>query len=199
MLSMDVLLYIKRLAASGDMLAQAVLDAGGNGLESEVSILNAAAKGTVNIAAALASNAAGAFVIAASPDVPRNLRVIMAASWDGGDVTVNGTDQFNNPISEVFTTGSGVTRVGTKIFKTVTSATKASVGATANAATIGTGDLLGFVVASSLVSPVVQLVSRASDGVDYASEAYTLSLAVSGFTPTNVPDGARDYVAIVRS
>lgn len=79
-----------------------------------------------------------------NPDVPRNLRVTMSASWDGGDVTVTGTNQFGAAVSETFATGSGVVRVGTKIFKTVTGATKATpAGVGGSGASIGTGDLIG--------------------------------------------------------
>lgn len=79
------------------------------------------------------------------PDVARNLRVTFSADWDGGDVTVTGTDQFDAAVSEVFEDVAGTTVVGVKIFKTVTGATKeTAAGVTGDGASIGTGDTLGL-------------------------------------------------------
>lgn len=154
------------------------------------SIIDAPAKSANSIVAATAANAANALVVAANPDIPRNLRVIFAASWDGGDVTVLGTDQFGNAQSETFTTGSGVTRTGSKIFKTVTSASKATVGATANTVTVGTGDKLGLSI------PLSDAAANYVGLTDGAIEAFTVDPTVSGFTPTTVPNGAHDYLVI---
>lgn len=74
-----------------------------------------------------------------SPDVPRNLTVTFAAGWQGGNVTVVGTDYQGLTISEVFVAAAGTTVVGTKIFKTVVSATKAASAGTTDTATIGVG------------------------------------------------------------
>ena len=116
------------------------------------------------------------------PDVPRNLRVKMALNYDGGDVVAVGTDQFDAAQTETFTTGSNVTRIGTKIFKTVASATKAAVGANAAGATIGVGDKLG--IATDLVD------ANGILAVDGATEAVTVDADEDAFTPTTAPDGA---------
>jgi hypothetical protein len=68
----------------------------------------------------------------------------MASGWDGGNVVVTGTDQWGGAQTETFTTGSDVTRLGTKVFATVDSAVKSAVGASAAGATIGTGEILGL-------------------------------------------------------
>lgn len=178
---------LRGLASGGDTMAQYLVALFDTDISTMVQVLAPAAKGTNNIAVALAANAPGNFVIGASPDKPRNLRVIMAASWDGGDVTVVGTDQFGQPVSEVFATGSGVTRVGTKIFKTVTSATKAAVGATANTATIGTGDKLGLPVRAT------QDFGMVGDSTPTAMAPVAIDKTYHGFTPPVVPDGVLNY------
>lgn len=128
----------------------------------------------------------GAFT---SPDVPRNLRITFDATWNAGDVNVVGTDQYNAAVNETFADNPGNVVVGTKIFKTVTSATKESVGGAAGPASIGTGDKLG--VATPLSSAFGIL------AVDGVTEPVTVDATLDAFTPgTNVPNGARDYVLV---
>jgi hypothetical protein len=150
-----------------------------------------AAKGTNDVHAAFAGdNAALAFPGAfTNPAQPRNLRVTMAADYDGGNVTVLGTDQFGQPQSEVFTTGSNVTRVGTKVFATVTGATKAAVGSDAATASIGTGDKIGlpFRVASSV--GMLQATTT--------NEAVTIDATEHAFTPTTAPNGSIVFTLLV--
>lgn len=121
-----------------------------------------------------------------NPAVPRNLTVTFNALWDGGTVTVTGTDQFDAATSEVFTPGAGTTVVGTKIFKTATSAVKSLVGASATTASIGTGTKLG--VAANITSAFGILT------VDGTAEAVTVDATNDAFTPTTAPNGARVYV-----
>ncbi len=71
------------------------------------------------------------------PTQPRTLTATFNASWDGGTVTVVGTDIKGRTISEVFTPGAGTTVVGKKQFATVVSAAKSLVGASATTASIG--------------------------------------------------------------
>ena len=130
----------------------------------------------------------GAFV---SPARARNLRVTLSAGWDAGDVTVYGTNQHNMAISETFTTGSGVIRVGAKIFMTVTSATKALYGThlTANAV-IGTGDVIG--VAANVVGATAILYVDGTAQIptmDTTNDSYTMS----GGT---IPDASRSFILL---
>jgi hypothetical protein len=147
-------------------------------------------KGTTNIHAAFAGNDAsnnfpGAF---ANPDVPRNLRVVFAAAWDGGNVVVTGTNQFGVVVAETFTAAAGTTVVGLRCFATVTAATKGAVGAAADAASIGTGDKLGL--NGDLEASVGNLTK---DGV---TQAALWDHIHDGVTPsTNVPNGTRIYAA----
>ncbi len=122
------------------------------------------------------------------PDVPRNLRVTMSAGWDGGSVTVSGTDQFDASISEVFATGDGVVRVGVKVFKTVTGAVKGTpAGVTGNGASIGTGDTVGLPMA---LSDEVGL-----GFVTATPEAITLDDTYSSFVPATTPS-ATTYLVL---
>jgi hypothetical protein len=154
-----------------------------------LSIGPVAAKGTTDVHALYDNTNAefpGPFT---NPDVPRNLRVTFSASWDGGDVTVYGTNQFDEVISEVFADVAGTTVVGTKIFKTVNRATKQTpAGVAGNGASIGTGDLLG--VPAHLADEVGQL------WVGATGEAVTLDDTLSSFAPTTVP-AATTYTLLV--
>lgn len=147
-----------------------------------------AAKGTTDVHA-LIDTAATTETVAGftDPDVPRNLRVTKAAAWDGGTVTVNGTNQFDEVISEVFPALTDGLEVGTKIFKTVTGSSHSIALAGGNGYSIGTGDLIG-------------LPARLADNVGLATvaavpEAATMNTTYHGFTPTTVP-AATTYVVL---
>lgn len=153
-------------------------------------ITNAAAKGTNNVHAlidsALTTDVTTGFT---NPAPARNLRVVKSASWDGGTVTVTGTDQYGRAVSEVFPDLTDGTEVGTKIFATVTSCSHSIALAGGSGYSIGTGDLLGV---------VGKLVSLTDYSLELAgvAEAATLDLTYDGFTPTTVPDGAVDYTLV---
>jgi len=124
-----------------------------------------------------------------NPVVPRNLRVTFSADWDGGDVTVTGTDQFDAVVNEVFADVAATTVVGTKIFKTVTGATKETpAGVTGDGASIGTGDKVGI--------PIHVYDTVACLQVGTTNEAVTVDATYDGFTPTTTP-AATTYVLLV--
>lgn len=104
-----------------------------------------AAKGTTDVHAlidsALVTDTTTGFT---NPDVPRNLRVTKAASWDGGTVTVTGTDQNDNEIEEVFPALTDGLEVGVKVFKTVTAARRSIALDGGLGYSIGTGDKIGL-------------------------------------------------------
>lgn len=126
-----------------------------------------------------------------NPDVPRNVTVTFAASWDGGDVTVVGTNQFDEAVTEVIADAAGTTVAGTKIFKTVTSATKQSVGAAADAASIGHGTKMGIPARLGAATGNLLFVT----GV---SEAGTWDATYDAVTPTSVANGTRSYIVLVK-
>ncbi len=171
---------INNAIANDANLGRAALVAGGTSVST---------KGTTAIHAAIAGNTSVVPVTTGitNPTVPRNLIITFAASWDGGDVVVVGTDQFDVAVTETFLTNAGSTRVGTKIFKTVTSVAHTAVGATANTYSTGDGDKLGIVPKPVASSPVVLFTS----GV---AEAVTFDFTYNAFTPTSIPNGSRSYV-----
>ncbi len=137
--------------------------------------------------AALAGTAAVTFPgPIVSPDVPRNLSLVMGSGYDGGTVTVTGTDVFNNVLTESFVGASGVTRTGSKIFKTVTGIVKAAVGVNAATVKVGTGDKLGVTAALSAAVGILL--------VDGVAEAATIDATNGSFLPgTHLADGARVF------
>ena len=94
----------------------------------------------------------GSYVVAAQPEVPRNITVTSTAVGTAdtmGTVTVTGTNYADEVISEIITPVSNNTVAGTKAFKTVTTVVGAGwsidgVEATADTIIVGTGNELGL-------------------------------------------------------
>lgn len=193
--------YLKSLARRGDMEAHAMLYAMVNevnlGSEKHISLVNPAAKSATSVHGTLYGDAAGPVAAATgitNPTIPRNLRCTFGHTWDGGDVTVTGTDQFDAAQTETFTAAIDTVAVGVKIFKTVTGVAYAGGGSgthATNTLTVGTGDKLGCGVAK-LINTFGEC--RIETG---AEDPVILDSTVSGFTPTTVPDGAHDYDLLV--
>jgi hypothetical protein len=125
---------------------------------------------------------------------PRNVRVKGANGWDGGVVTVTGTDQFDAACVETFAQAdvANATKVGVKIFKTVTSITKSAVGASAAAATVGVGDTIGIPFA---LSNLFYLFTKNVSGT-VTFEAATVESTYHSFVPTTTPDGTAIFTII---
>lgn len=123
-----------------------------------------------------------------NPDVPRNVTATFETGWTAGNITVVGTDQFDDVVTEVIVAVAGSTVNGVKIFKTVTSITKGSVGA-AKTVSIGIGTKLGIV--GNVVGTFGIL--TAGDIV----EAVDIDATYNAFTPTTEPDAATTYVVMV--
>jgi len=121
-----------------------------------------------------------------NPTTPRNLTATFGAGWDGGDITVVGTDQFDAAIIEVFTAAPLTTAVGVKVFKTVTSISKGILGTTGSAS-LGVGNKIGIV--GRLLNTTSALLF-----VDNVTEGATLDDAYEAFTPlSSLPDGVFNY------
>lgn len=123
------------------------------------------------------------------PGHPRSLRVTFDSGWDGGNVTVIGTNQFDEAISETFNTAPGSTVEGAKAFKTVTSITKQAVGVTANAASVGVGDKLGIYGKLSDEFNAQLFANNVACGA-------TLNATYHTFIPELLPDGSTNYTLI---
>ncbi|MCK6528773.1 hypothetical protein L6R50_14840 [Myxococcota bacterium] len=165
-----------------------------NHLGFAVSLGAPAASNTSAVHAGFAGNDAGnAFPGPfTNPDVPRCVSVTFAAGWDGGNVTVDGTDQWDVVVQEVIVAAAGTTVMGSQVFKTVTGATKGAVGAAADTASIGTSDRLGVggTGAGPALSAPIGVVQ-----VDGVSEDGALWDAAEWVQPNTQPNGARVYWA----
>lgn len=199
--SADHKAYLKNLADRGDMMAQAFLDAVGSetagGTEKIDTLAAPAAKSTTAVHANVFGDAAGPVSVTTAitnPAVPRNLTATFGATFDGGDVTVSGTDQFGNAITETFAVATGTTVVGSKAFATVTSIAYAGGGVgthSTNVVSIGTGDKLGLSTKAANAFAILL-----TDGV---SEAVTVDATNSTFTPATVANGAHNYSILYRT
>lgn len=147
-----------------------------------------AAKSNTNVVAATAGNTAVGMTVAGQPDMARNLQYVFALGYDGGNITVVGTDQFGNAVSETIVAVPNSTVTGTVVFKTVTSATRSAVGATANTVSIGQGDRLG--ITDAVLAGAYGILA-----VSGVTEAATFTVLTNSVLPgTSVPNGARTYL-----
>lgn len=142
------------------------------------------------IVAAVAGTAPVALTVLANPDVPRNLFATFAGSYDGGNITIVGTDQYGKRQTEVLLANAGSTRVGSVVFKSVVSVTRSAVGVNAATVKVGTGTKIG--IGAIPVRAPVHIFT--ADGV---SEAATLDATYGSVVPTTAPDGAHDYKLLI--
>lgn len=158
----------------------------------------APAAGGLVVHAAVAGTAANVFPGPfTNPDIPRNLRVSAGVGYDGGAVTVTGTDQFDAVITEVFSSPVGGQN-GVKAFKTVTGASKAAVGVDPATVSIVTPALAAdnkygvpFAIAGAYA--VGQLQSTAAGQVTAINQTYN----TIAFTTLD-PDGTRRFNAVIQ-
>jgi hypothetical protein len=149
-----------------------------------------AAKSATAVHASVLATAANLFPgPITNPVTPRNLSAVAAATYDGGSITVVGTDQFDKAQTEVIAAVANSTVYGTKIFKTVTSITKAAIGVAAAGCSIGTGDKIG--VAYNVAN------STGLMFVGGLAEAVTVDPVADAWTATSVPNGALSFVALL--
>jgi len=142
-------------------------------------------------ATGIAANAPGNAMTGpfSNPDVPRTLRVAFGLGWDGGAVTLNGLDQFGNPISATVAANPGGFTDSTQVFSSVTSASKAAVGASAAVATLGLGAGLGILAVLANANAMVS--------ADNIQEGATIDAVNNSFTPETPPDGSVTYALLV--
>lgn len=156
-----------------------------------------AAKSVTAVHAAFAGNNAskafpGPFT---NPVSPRNVSAVAAASYDGGTITITGTDQFDVPQTETIVAVASSTVLGTKIWKTITSAVRSAVGVNAAAVSIGTGDKLGSPL--RLATGTAGMLFAGTTLALSVPEVVTVDATVSGFTPTSVPNGTILFTPIL--
>lgn len=147
-----------------------------------------AADSVDGVHAGVAASAANAFPgPITAPDVPRALQCVFGVGWDGGNVTVTGTDQFDAALTEAFTSpgAGGGTVTGSKAFKTVTAIAKATVGASGATCSVGRYHLFGATKAITAVGGLVTC--------DDANETAVWGRTYSTFSPTTLPNGSHVY------
>ncbi len=144
----------------------------------------------VGVHAAVAEGAANAFPGPfTSPAIPRSLKIDFAAGWQGGDVTVIGTNQFDVAVTEVFADNPGAVVQGTEIFKTVVSASKEIIAGAADTCTLLTGEKIGI---PSLISAAFGILTCSA-----VVEAVTVDATYPSFIPTTAPTGLVSYALLV--
>ena len=125
-----------------------------------------------------------------NPATPRSLSINFGAGWQGGDVTITGTDQFGRVQSEVIADNAGNTVEGVKIFRTVTAAAKELIAGTTDTCTLQTGLKIGIPV-PLLGAWGIQLVN----GI--AAQPTAWDATYHSFTSATGPGGATDYTLFV--
>ena len=151
------------------------------------------ATSTTGLGSATANSASNSFTGVSSPNTCRQLWVTASANWDGGGITLNGTDCSGFPITQtVFPVGSSSPT--SRPWLTLTSATKATVGTMAGTATIGPADGLGIASRHRQLSRCVVFYWN---GTGYAVDGNPSLQYFSGndpyVLPTNTANGSRSY------
>jgi len=141
-----------------------------------------------------------ALTVQAQPDTPRNITVTLTdanSSITGGTCTVVGLDPQGRAVTEVLNFASAKTLTGTKIFKSVTSATVAGItgtitGGSADMIKVGCGNVIGLandIVNTSAVKHVqfanariaspTLAAGKSTSGVDVSGSTYDGSKRLS--------------------
>jgi hypothetical protein len=134
-------------------------------------------------------------------DVPRNI-VVDSGGADTAVLTITGTDVFGNTLVESITLNGTTAVAGKKAFKTVTSVTASAT--IANAAFVGTGDVLGlpvFLPSAGYVVAELEDGAAASAGTLVAG-VLTEPSATTGdvrgtYAPNSAADGDAGFALIV--
>lgn len=193
--------YLKHLAAAGDMMAKQLIAtdtlATESGRAGFVSLGAVAAKGIATVHSIIAGTSSVVPVTTGitNPSQPRNVSASFGAAWDGGNVVVTGTDQWDHDVTETIVAVQNTTVAGVKIFKTVTSVAHTAVGTQADGYSVGTGDKLGMTV--DLTDTMGIGAVQATAGAANTPEAITVDPTVDGVTFTTVPNGTKVLVALV--
>jgi len=169
----------------------------GAGRASLIATVAYAAKSATAIHAGLAGNAAlafpGPFTNAANP---RNANTVCGVGYDGGNVNLVGTDFFDLAQTETIAGVASATTQGVKIWKTITSATRTVVGASAATVSLGTGDKMGI---PFRVSGTAGLLFAGATLALSVPEVVVVDPVNSAFTPTSVPNGSIVFSLLVNT
>jgi len=166
----------------------------------ELNLGSPAAGASNNLSTSAAVTAAGSgavlLALAAALDVPRN---IVAAWTNSAVVTVRGTDEYGNAMTE--SSASGTSFTGKKAFATVTSV---KVSADVTGMTVGTGNVIGLPIVlpeANLVIKELQDGAAPTAGTIVAADT-TTATATTGdvrgtYAPNATPDGSKSFQLLV--
>ena len=101
-----------------------------------------------------------------------------------GDITVQGTNFFDEPISETIPDTAATIIQGIKVFKTVTAISKETVGS-AGTVDVETGLALGILERVKDAAGILT--------ADGTAEAVVIDADENSFAPTTAPDGSVDF------
>lgn len=146
-----------------------------------------------------AASATGALLngtTAGVADVPRNV----VAAWTGTAVlTVRGTDEYGNAMTE--SSASGTSFTGKKAFATITSV---KVSADVTAATVGFGNVLGLPIVlpeANLIIKELQDGAAPTAGTTVAQDQATATATTGDvrgtYTPNATPDASKSFQLLV--
>ncbi len=162
-------------------------------------LANLAGQASTGIHASVLATAANAFPGPfTNPATPRTVLAQFTALWDGGNILLTGTDQFDTVITDTLVSPGvpGGFVASTKIFKTITAASKTAIGVAAVGVTLGPGIKIGFLHhldASVASSPV--LVMNVVDGV--IDTIASIDMTYHGWTPGSTqPNGGHEFLLI---
>lgn len=165
----------------------------GSGIAFYAYVATPAAASTTGLATALAANSGtNSFTGLSNPDKCRGIQVTTGAAWDGGNITLTGTNCDGSAYVEtVFVTpGSTVLSIGP--FATLTAATKGTVGASADTATLGPGNYLGLATGTRRIQ-TAQCVITVNNVLDSAVAVISNPSVDPSVFPNTAPNGARNY------
>lgn len=194
--------FLKSLAKRNDMNAQGITQLlesqDASGVEQVDTITAPATASATAVHAAVFGDAVGPVSVTTgltNPDFPRNVECAFGSTYDGGNVTVSGTNQFGVAITEVIVLSAGATVAGVKIFKTVTGFSYAGGGVGThgtNTLSVGIGTKLG-VSKVMFTDDLKVLVAGVLD-------AATVDKTNSAFTPSgsNLPNASKTFEAHYR-
>ena len=194
----DRMALLRSLASAGDTFAMAIVALYDTDFMTMVQIAAPAAKSATYFATtAYGDESTNPITVATSaPNVtelaarPRNVTATFGATWDGGDITVTGTDQFDMPQTETIADTQSQTILGVKLFKTVTAISKQSVGTgdhATNTVTVGTGDKL------AVVARATQAFCLVGNSTPTAMTQTAYDTTYNGFTPSAAPNGSLTF------
>jgi len=195
-LSADKKAMLRTQAAAGDIYAMEALSLEAMGRGGLVSLGAVAAKSATGVHASFLGTSAVTPLTTGitNPAQPRNVSGVFAATWDGGNLVVVGTDQFGAAITETIVGVANTTVYGVKIFKTITSVAHTAVGVAAVGVSVGTGDKIGL--AFDVLDTMGMGLMQATAGAACTPEAVTVDPTYNGVLFTTVPDGTKVLILL---